>query len=102
MKFICTLCNYILEEVQGLPEAGIEPGTKFDSLPDSWHCPDCAAELKAMKSGKEISETEPSKRESDAKVITAVKKKIAKKIVKTVESHLSSYLPSKYECDLHD
>ena len=48
------------------------------------NCPDCAAELKAMKSGKEISETEPSKRESDAKVITAVKKKIAKKIVKTV------------------
>mgnify|MGYP000458856995 CR=1 FL=1 len=48
------------------------------------NCPDCAAELKAMKSGKEISEAEPSKRESDAKVITAVKKKIAKKIVKTV------------------
>ena len=48
------------------------------------NCPDCAAELKAMKSGKEISKTEPSKRESDAKVITAVKKKIAKKIVKTV------------------
>ena len=48
------------------------------------NCPDCAAELKAMKTGKEISEAEPSKRESDAKVITAVKKKIAKKIVKTV------------------
>ena len=48
------------------------------------NCPDCAAELKAMKSGKEISEAEPSKRESDAKVITAVKKKITKKIVKTV------------------
>lgn len=43
------------------------------------NCPDCAAELKAMKSGKEISEAEPSKRESDAKVITAVKKKITKK-----------------------
>ncbi len=43
------------------------------------NCPDCAAELKAMNRGKEISETEPSKRESDAKVITAVKKKIAKK-----------------------
>ena len=39
---------------------------------------------KLVKSGKEISEAEPSKRESDAKVITAVKKKIAKKIVKTV------------------
>ena len=37
------------------------------------NCPDCAAELKAMKSGKEISEAEPSIRESDAKVISSKK-----------------------------
>jgi rubredoxin len=43
MKFICTLCNYILEEDQGLPAAGIEPGTKFEQLPEDWSCPDCAA-----------------------------------------------------------
>jgi rubredoxin len=43
MKFICTLCNYILEEEKGLPEAGIEAGTKFDQLADEWHCPSCAA-----------------------------------------------------------
>jgi rubredoxin len=43
MKFICTLCNYVLEEAQGLPAGGIEPGTKFDNLPEDWKCPDCAA-----------------------------------------------------------
>ena len=43
MKFICTLCNYILEEDQGLPAAGIEPGTKFEQLPEDWSCPDCGA-----------------------------------------------------------
>ena len=31
------------------------------------NCPDCAAELKAMKSGKEISETEPSKSDNSSK-----------------------------------
>ncbi len=43
MKEICTLCNYILEEERGLPEAGIAPGTKFESLPEDWRCPGCAA-----------------------------------------------------------
>ncbi len=43
MKLICTLCNYILEEDKGLPTAGIEPGTKFDDLPENWTCPECAA-----------------------------------------------------------
>ncbi len=43
MKFICTLCNYILEEEKGLPEAGIKPGAKFEQLSEDWHCPNCAA-----------------------------------------------------------
>lgn len=37
-----------------------------------------------MKSGKQIDEVEPTQRENDANVITAVKKKIAKKILKMV------------------
>lgn len=50
MKFICTLCNYILEEDQGLPAAGIEPGTKFEQLPEDWSCPDCAAQKEFFQS----------------------------------------------------
>lgn len=44
MKFICALCNYIVEEDAGLPEAGIKPGTKFEELPEDWACPECAAQ----------------------------------------------------------
>ena len=43
MKFICTLCNYILEEEKGLPEAGIKPGAKFEQLSEDWNCTNCAA-----------------------------------------------------------
>lgn len=43
MKFICTLCNYVVDQGEGLPAAGIAPGTDFNALPDDWHCPDCAA-----------------------------------------------------------
>ncbi len=50
MKFICTLCNYILEEDQGLPAAGIEPGTKFEQLPEDWSCPHCAARKEFFQS----------------------------------------------------
>lgn len=50
MKFICTLCNYILEEADGLPASGIEPGTKFENLPEDWSCPDCAAKKEFFQS----------------------------------------------------
>jgi len=43
MKFICTLCNYVVDQDEGLPAAGIAPGTNLDTLPDDWHCPECAA-----------------------------------------------------------
>lgn len=42
MKFICTLCNYVVDQKEGLPLAGIGPGTNLDALPDDWHCPECA------------------------------------------------------------
>lgn len=43
MKFICTLCNYIYEESEGLPAANIPANTPFESLAQNWKCPDCAA-----------------------------------------------------------
>lgn len=49
MKFICTLCNYILEEENGFPEAGIEAG-KFEQLSDDWQCPGCAAKKEFFQS----------------------------------------------------
>ena len=35
-KYICTVCDYVYDPVQGDPDAGIEPGTAFEDLPDDW------------------------------------------------------------------
>ena len=40
-KYICTVCDYVYDPVQGDPDAGIEPGTAFEDLPDDWVCPLC-------------------------------------------------------------
>jgi rubredoxin len=44
-KWRCTLCDYIYDPEVGDPEAGVEPGTAFEDLPDDWVCPDCGAEV---------------------------------------------------------
>lgn len=41
--YICSLCGYVYDEAKGIPEEGIAPGTRFDSLPDDWVCPLCGA-----------------------------------------------------------
>ena len=33
-KYVCTVCGYDPE--QGDPSNGVEPGTKFEDLPDDW------------------------------------------------------------------
>jgi GntR family transcriptional regulator/MocR family aminotransferase len=42
--FICRGCYFIYHEVQGLPLAGIAPGTSFADLPGNWRCPDCGTD----------------------------------------------------------
>ncbi|MFT5131924.1 MAG: rubredoxin [Gammaproteobacteria bacterium] len=37
----CIMCGFIYDEAKGIPEEGIEPGTSWDNIPDSWLCPDC-------------------------------------------------------------
>ena len=32
---------YVYDETAGEPENGIEPGTKWDNLPDDYVCPVC-------------------------------------------------------------
>ena len=46
------------------------------------NCSNCAAEFECLKSGKQIDKAETSQRGNDANIITAVKKKIAKRIFK--------------------
>ena len=40
-KYECTACGYVYDEDLGDPDGGIEPGTKFDDIPDDWVCPVC-------------------------------------------------------------
>jgi rubredoxin len=40
-KWECTACGYVYDPDEGDPEHGINPGAPFESLPDSWFCPNC-------------------------------------------------------------
>ena len=40
----CLVCGYIYDPAVGDPDEGVDPGTPFEALPDSWLCPDCGAD----------------------------------------------------------
>lgn len=42
-KYECP-CGYVYDPAEGDFENGIEPGTAFKDIPDTWVCPLCGAE----------------------------------------------------------
>lgn len=40
-KWACVVCGYIYDEAEGDPENGIEPGVRFEDLPEEFVCPLC-------------------------------------------------------------
>ncbi len=40
-KWQCMVCGFIYDEEQGWPDDGIEPGTRWEDVPEDWLCPDC-------------------------------------------------------------
>ena len=40
-RYECIVCGWIYDEALGCPEEGIEPGTKWEDIPDDWSCPEC-------------------------------------------------------------
>ncbi|MEA1871061.1 MAG: rubredoxin [Candidatus Bipolaricaulota bacterium] len=50
-KWTCTVCGYVYDPAIGDPDNGIEAGTAFENLPDTWVCPECGV-------GKELFEKE--------------------------------------------
>ena len=51
-KYRCTVCGYIYDPSIGDPDGGVEPGTAFEDIPDSWVCPVCgAAKSEFIKEG---------------------------------------------------
>ena len=37
-KYVCTVCGYIYDEAAGDPDNGVEPGTKWEDVPEDWVC----------------------------------------------------------------
>jgi len=52
--YVCVLCGYEYDPVEGDPDNGIDPETEFDELPADWVCPLCGA----SKEDFELQETE--------------------------------------------
>jgi rubredoxin len=42
-RYVCQICGYVYDPEKGDPSQGIEPGTPFEELPDTWACPVCGA-----------------------------------------------------------
>ena len=47
-RYVCNICGYVYDESAGAPEVGIEPGTLYDDLPDSFVCPLCGMSKNAF------------------------------------------------------
>lgn len=43
-KYVCDACGWEYDEAIGDPESGIEPGTKFEDLPEDFVCPLCGVD----------------------------------------------------------
>jgi flavin reductase (DIM6/NTAB) family NADH-FMN oxidoreductase RutF/rubredoxin len=43
-NYVCSVCGYVYDPLQGDPGSGIAPGTTFEDVPDSWTCPVCGAD----------------------------------------------------------
>ena len=41
MKYVCDVCGWEYDETVGDPDNGIDPGTKWEDLPDDFVCPLC-------------------------------------------------------------
>ncbi|WP_175104606.1 rubredoxin [Pararobbsia alpina] len=39
--WICLICGWVYNELDGLPEEGIAAGTRFEDIPQTWRCPEC-------------------------------------------------------------
>ena len=42
-KYVCTDCGYVYDPEAGDPDNVVEPGTKWEDVPEDWVCPLCGA-----------------------------------------------------------
>ena len=42
-KYQCGMCGFVYDEKLGRPEDDLNPGTRWEDVPETWTCPDCSA-----------------------------------------------------------
>jgi rubredoxin len=42
-KWVCVICGYVYDPVEGDPDNGVDPGTVWEDVPNDWLCPICGA-----------------------------------------------------------
>ncbi len=42
-NYVCEICGYVYDTSRGDPDNGVNAGTAFKDIPDSWVCPVCGA-----------------------------------------------------------
>lgn len=47
--YVCSVCGFVYDEAEGYPDGGINPGTKWEDVPEDFVCPMCGV-------GKELFE----------------------------------------------
>lgn len=45
-RYVCVVCGWVYDPVEGDPDSGIAPGTPFKDIPDDWTCPACGVDKK--------------------------------------------------------
>ena len=45
-RYQCPACGHVYDEQRGNPREGFAPGTRWQSIPADWVCPDCAVREK--------------------------------------------------------
>lgn len=41
-KYVCDVCGWEYDQEVGFPDAGIEPGTPWENVPEDFECPLCS------------------------------------------------------------
>ena len=58
-KYACSICGFVYDETNGIPDDDIVPGTRWEELPNDWVCPLCGAEKSEFeKQGEPTSASE--------------------------------------------
>lgn len=50
----CGICGYVYDEQKGIPELGIDPGTKMGDLPLDFACPVCGTNQESFEPEKDV------------------------------------------------